>query len=196
MYRVRHKNFLGKGRIMRNIVLISGSPSISSRSSKVLTYLGTTLEKESFQVSHISVQDIPLEDLFSGNYTSKVITDIAQQIQQAEGIIVASPVYKASYTGVLKTLLDIMPQDLFQSKPVLPIMTGGSPAHLLAIEYTLKPLIAILKGNPLRGVYILDSQINKEYEVPIIDPEIRHRLEVQTKCLIEAIKDKKMTFSQ
>lgn len=181
---------------MSNIVLLSGSPSVSSRSNQVLKYLGGKLEKEFFSVTHISVQDIPLEDLFFGKYDSPTIKKIANQTEQAKGVIIASPVYKAAYTGVLKSLLDILPQDIFKSKPVFPIMTGGSPSHLLAIEYTLKPLIAILKGHSLRGVYILDSQINRDSENPIIDEEINGRINAQVQYFIEAIQEQKLTITQ
>ncbi|MEI3607725.1 NADPH-dependent FMN reductase [Pseudogracilibacillus sp. SE30717A] len=182
---------------MSNIVLISGSPSLFSRSNQILSYLGAKLkEEEQFSVSHILVNEIPLEDLFYGKYDSETIKKIAKQIQEAKGVIIASPVYKASYPGVLKALLDILPQDIFKSKPVFPIMTGGSPNHLLAIEYTLKPLISILKGHSLQGVYILDSQINTEYKNPIIDDDIKRRIELQIGYFIEAIREGKISIPQ
>ena len=86
-------------------------------------------------------------------------------IKQADGLIIGSPVYKASYTGVLKSLLDLLPEGALKNKPVLPIMVGGSSRHLLAIDYSLNPLIAILKGQPLQGLYFTDSEIDKSDEV-------------------------------
>ncbi len=180
---------------MSSIVLISGSPSLFSRSTKILSYLGTRLKEENFTISHVTVNEIPLEDLFYGRYDSETIQKITKQIQDAKGVIIASPVYKASYTGVLKALLDILPQDIFKSKPVFPIMTGGSPNHLLAIEYTLKPIISVLKGYSLQGVYILDSQINTDYQNPIIDDDIKRRIELQISHFIEAIREQKLSIS-
>src|SRR5699024_11441012 len=78
----------------------------------------------------------------------------------------------SAYTGILKALLDLLPQDVFKSKVVLPIMLGGSYKHLLAIEYTLKPVISILKGNSLNGVYIVDNKVDKKLENPILDEQI------------------------
>ncbi|MFP3359869.1 NAD(P)H-dependent oxidoreductase, partial [Planococcus sp. SIMBA_143] len=97
------------------------------------------------------MRDVPAKDLMFGNFNSPAVTDIAEDIHNARGVIVGSPVYKAAYSGVLKSLFDILPQDVLRDTPVLPIMSGGSISHLLAMEYTLKPLLSTLKGVPLKG---------------------------------------------
>src|SRR5699024_224055 len=181
---------------MSNIVLISGSPSVSSGSNKILNHVGSILQQENFTVDYVSVQDIPLDDLFYGNFNSPIIQKISEQIKNVKGIVIAFPVYKAAFTGILKSLIDILPQDSFKSKPVLPIMTGGSMAHLLALEYSLKPLIAILKGHSLRGVYILDTQIDKEKQNPIIDEAINNRINQQTNYFVDAIREERLSILQ
>ncbi|WP_404452240.1 NADPH-dependent FMN reductase [Virgibacillus necropolis] len=172
---------------MSEIVILSGSPSEYSRSDQVLKYLGTLLKQENFSVTHISIKDVPHEDLFLGKYDSPVFKDIATLIQGAKGVIVGSPVYKGAYSGVLKALLDVLPQDVLQHTPVLPIMTGGSMSHLLALEYTLKPVLATLKGHNLKGLYLLDSQIDKQKENPIIDESILERTNKQLYYFIELV---------
>lgn len=177
---------------MSEIVVISGSPTKYSKSDKVLHYLGSLLEKEHFSVKHISVKDVPPEVLIFGKYDSPVIKRISKQIQGALGVIVGSPVYKAAYSGALKTLLDILPQDVLKNTPVLPLMTGGSSSHLLAIEYSLKPLLATLKGQNLKGVYLLDSQIDKHQENPIIDKEILQRTKKQLQYFIDILNKRRL----
>lgn len=173
---------------MSNIVILSGSPSEFSRSDKVLKYLGRLLEKEHFSVQHISVKDVPPEDLIYGKFDSPAIKRISHDIQGAAGIIIGSPVYKAAYSGALKTLIDVLPQDAFKHKPVLPLLTGGSPSHLLAVEFSLKPLIASLKGHSLQGLYILDSQIDKHLEGnPFLEEEILSRAKKQLHEFIVAV---------
>jgi FMN reductase len=53
-------------------------------------------------------------------------------------------VYKAAYSGLLKTLLDLLPQCALAGKVVLPVVTCGSPAHVLAIDYALRPLYQVV----------------------------------------------------
>ncbi|MDC3424116.1 NADPH-dependent FMN reductase [Aquibacillus sp. 3ASR75-11] len=177
---------------MSEIVILSGSPSESSRSDLVLKYIGSLLKKEGFIVTHISIRDVPHEALFYGKFNDPAIENVASLIQGAKGVVVGSPVYKAAYSGVLKALLDLLPQDVLQGTPVLPLMTGGSPSHLLAIEYTLKPLLATLKGQNLKGVYLLDSQIDKrQIDNPIVQNEILDRLKKQLYYFVETVNRQK-----
>jgi FMN reductase len=172
---------------MAEIMIISGSPFEKSRSDQVLKYLGKLLEERNFDVSFVSVRDVPHEDLFFANFNSPVVKDIASLIQGAKGVVVGSPVYKAAYSGVLKTLIDILPQDVLEGKPVLPLMTGGSMSHLLALEYALKPLLATLKGQNLKGIYLTDSEVDKEKENPILDENTLQRTKKQLDYFIEII---------
>lgn len=177
---------------MSEIVILSGSPSKSSRSELVLTYIGSLLRKQGYTVKHISVQDIPPEDLFYARFDSPEVQEVAASLQQAKGVIVGSPVYKAAYSGVLKALLDLLPQDVLQDTPVFPLMTGGSGSHLLAIEFTLKPLLATLKGQNIKGVYFLDKQIDKESPAqPIADSDCVERLGKQLDYFTELINRQK-----
>ncbi|HET6317348.1 MAG TPA: NAD(P)H-dependent oxidoreductase, partial [Chloroflexota bacterium] len=69
-------------------------------------------------------------------------------------------VVKAAYSGVLKVLLDLLPQTALRQKVVLPIATGGSHHHMLALDYALRPVLQSLAARHiLPGVYATDSQI-------------------------------------
>src|SRR5699024_12020325 len=98
---------------------------------------------------------------------------------------ITSPVYKCVYRRIIKAVLDLLPQDVFKSKVVLPTMLGGSYKHLLAIEYTLTPVISILKGNSLNGVYIVDNKVDKKLENQILDQQIYDRIIKQIEELEE-----------
>lgn len=172
---------------MTKIVLLSGSPNIASSSHKVLEVIEQLLQNKGFTTDIISVTQLPQQDLMTGNFGSKALQPFIQRIEQADGVIVASPVYKASYTGVLKSFFDLLPQQIFQRKTVLPIMTGGSIAHLLAIDYAFKPLITTLKGQALQGVYVVDEQMDKNAPHIIIDEAVWQRLRQQLEALDEAI---------
>ncbi|MCJ1907988.1 NADPH-dependent FMN reductase [Planococcus ruber] len=179
---------------MSEVVILSGSPSKDSRSETVLKHLGGLLERKGISVTHISVRDVPKDDLFEGRFDSPAIAEISALIHQSRGIIVGSPVYKAAYSGVLKALIDLLPQDVLQATPVLPLMTGGSSAHLLALEYTLKPLLANLKGQNLKGIYLVDSQIDKTNpHEPIIEAQVEQRLKKQLDYFLEIIERQPVT---
>ncbi|MRX73076.1 NADPH-dependent FMN reductase [Bacillus lacus] len=147
---------------MTDILLISGSPSAFSRSDIVLSYIGMLLEESGRSFDIVSVRDFPAEVLAQGLFQHQSISEFSKKVAEAEKIVIASPVYKASYTGVLKALLDLLPQEAFLDKPLLPVAVGGTVFHLLSIEYSFKPLFSSLGCTSiLKGVYAVDSQIHK-----------------------------------
>jgi FMN reductase len=74
--------------------------------------------------------------------------------------VVATPVYKASFSGLLKTLLDLLPQRALAGKVVFPLATGGTLAHVLVLDYALRPVLTAL-GSPVivQGHFLLDHTI-------------------------------------
>jgi FMN reductase len=121
------------------------------------------LNQRGLTTSLITVRDFPAQDLVEARYDSDSFTVAKKAIEAAAGIVVATPVYKAAYSGVLKAFLDILPQYAFRGKTLLPIATGGSPGHLLAIDYAIKPLLSALAATDvLQGVYTVDAQYKTE----------------------------------
>ncbi|WP_243355806.1 NADPH-dependent FMN reductase [Bacillus litorisediminis] len=181
---------------MINIVILCGSPSEKSTTNIVLQYLQDSLENEGHQITHFSVLDFSPADLAYGHYNSPKVRESSNIIENADGIIIGSPVNKASYTGVLKAFLDLLPEGVFKDKPVLPIMVGGSPAHLLAIDFALKPLITTLKGKPCQGIYILNSHVDKtDQRKPVTDLDTINRLHYQLHSFLQDIRlGKQWTF--
>jgi FMN reductase len=71
-------------------------------------------------------------------------------------------VYKASFSGIIKTFLDLLPQNGLSGKVVTPLFIGGSIAHLLTIDYALKPVLSALGVNHFgTSVYAVDTQITR-----------------------------------
>ena len=173
---------------MANVVLIAGSPSHPSRTSAVLEYSKTILASEGFNVELIAVRDLPPEDLLFAKFDSLAIKEAQTKVEQASGVIIATPVYKASFTGVLKAFLDLLAPGALSGKVILPIATGGTIAHLLAIDYALKPVIATLGARyVLGGVYLLDTQIQANNGSVQLDAEIEERLKASLNDLAEGI---------
>jgi len=76
------------------------------------------------------------------------------EIIAADALVVASPVYKGSYTGLFKHLFDLIPPEGLAGKPVLLAATGGGDRHALVIEHQLRPLFGFFEAATLpTGVY-------------------------------------------
>ncbi|BDI19325.1 FMN reductase (NADPH) [Nostoc cf. commune SO-36] len=165
---------------MTNILAIAGSPSHPSRTYAILEYAAQILsQQKNLPTNIISVRDLPAEDLAYGRYDSAALQQPKALLEKASGVIIATPIYKAAYTGVLKAFLDLLPQKALAGKVVLPIATGGTIAHLLSVEYALKPVLAELGARHiLSTVYAVDKQIQIQSDGSVqLDEEIDQRLQ-------------------
>src|SRR5687768_4959197 len=120
-----------------HIVSISGSPQQPSRSAWLLEAAEHRLAGHLRTVHRIVLRELPAEDLLLGNAAAPAIADAIAQLARADVVVVATPIYKAAYSGLLKVFLDLLPQDALRNKTVLPLACGGSAGHLLALEFTL-----------------------------------------------------------
>ncbi len=137
----------------------------------------------------VSVRDVPPEDLVLVKFDSPPLQQIRAKVAQAAGIILSTPVYKASYPGGLKALLDVLDQDAFTGKVILPIATAGTLAHLLAIDFAMKPVLAVMGATHLlKGIYILSSQMQLNADGTLqLEPEIEERLQKGIQALVQAL---------
>ena len=80
----------------------------------------------------------------------------------AEALVVASPTYKATYTGLLKAFLDRIGTGALAGAPALPLMVGAGAAHALAVDVHLTPLLLELGARvPARGLYVLEAELDE-----------------------------------
>lgn len=143
-----------------HIVSISGSPSQRSRSAWLLQLAQTRLEGSAEAPDFIPVRELPAGALLGADVNAPPIRDAIERVQRADLVIVATPIYKAAYSGLLKLFLDLLPPEVLRGKTVLPLATGGSLAHLLALDYALKPVLAALGARDiLDGVFATDAQL-------------------------------------
>ncbi|MFE9250017.1 FMN reductase [Streptomyces sp. NPDC007088] len=69
-----------------------------------------------------------------------------EKVTGADGLIVVTPIFSASYSGLFKSFFDVVEPEALTGKPVLIAATGGSPRHSLALEHALRPLFAYLRA--------------------------------------------------
>ena len=79
-------------------------------------------------------------------------------VEQADILVVATPVFRGAYTGLFKHFFDFIHQDALIDKPVLLAATGGSERHALMIDHQLRPLFSFFQARTLPlGVYATDQ---------------------------------------
>lgn len=142
------------------ILLLGGSPSLNSSSKALLADVGEQLAGLGHRLSWLEVRELPAQALLHADFCDPGIVAALAQVAAAQALVIATPVYQASYTGVLKAFLDMLPQDGLRGKLVLPLAVGGSQSHMLAIDYALRPVLQALSAElVLSGIYATSAQL-------------------------------------
>jgi FMN reductase len=103
---------------------------------------------------------LDLTDFGAGllDWADSAVNEAITAVQNSDLVIVASPTYKASYTGLLKLFLDRIGGGALAGVAAVPLMLGGHWRHSLAADVLLKPVLVELGATcPTRGLFLLDS---------------------------------------
>lgn len=143
-----------------SVLLIAASPTQPSRSAALLDAVGQRLQARGAHTELLSLRELEPRALLLADTRHPNIAQAVAQVASAQVVVVATPVYKAAYSGLLKVFLDLLAQTALQGKTVLPLATGGSPHHMLALDYALRPVLQSLGAKHiLPGIYASDAQI-------------------------------------
>jgi FMN reductase len=93
------------------ILLLTGSPSTPSRSTRLLHYAGEKLALVGHRYQRLQVRDLARTALLQADFRNAELAAACALVAQSEAVVIATPVYKAAYSGVLKAFLDLLPQD-------------------------------------------------------------------------------------
>ena len=130
------------------VLLIAGSPSERSRSAALLDAAGQRLAGRGAHLDQVHIRDLSPQALLLADVTHRSVSQAIDQVARAQAIVVATPVYKAAYSGFLKVFLDLLPQSAFKDKLVLPL------------DYALRPVLQSLGARHiLPGIYATEAQI-------------------------------------
>jgi len=161
-----------------NIVAVTGSLQRPSRTLTLVEALLAELGRQlPIQVRLIELGNIGPK-LAGALYRSQLPADVEADlaaIESADALLVASPVYRASYTGLFKHLFDFVHHEALIDTPVLLAATGGSDRHALVIDHQLRPLFSFFQARTLPvGVYASEADF-KAYEIasPALNERIR-----------------------
>jgi FMN reductase len=141
-------------------LLISGSPSFPSRSTRLLEVYGEQLSGLGHDISRLALRNLPAQALLLADASHPELEAALKMVDDADAIVIATPVYKAAYSGLLKIFLDVLPQEGLLGKIVQPLATGGSQSHMLMLDYALRPVLSSMSARQiLPSIYAIDQQI-------------------------------------
>jgi FMN reductase len=141
------------------IVTVVGNPRPGSRTHD----LARTLARELAQaLPEVTVSDVDLAVLGSRvlEQADAAAAAATKEVLGADVLVVASPTYKATYSGLLKAFLDRLGTGSLAGKRAIPVLLGGAPNHQLAVDVHFTPLLLELGASvPVRGLFVLEADV-------------------------------------
>lgn len=145
------------------ILAVVGNPKVASRTLEVAMEVTRQIAawlNTAGQDTEIDAIDIAEMSAGLLDWPSAPVNAALERMKTADLLIVASPVYKASYTGLLKVFLDRVPMEGLGGLPAVPVMVAAAPGHGLAVDAYLRPLLVEIGAScPTRAVFMLESQL-------------------------------------
>lgn len=140
------------------LVVVSAGLSVPSSTRLLGDRLAAAVvgHDASVEVQVVELRDLAVEiahNLTNG-FPGRKLAAALDTVAGADGLVVVTPVFSASYSGLLKSFFDVLDRDALAGKPVLVAATGGSARHSLVLEHAMRPLFAYLRAVVVpTGVY-------------------------------------------
>jgi FMN reductase len=139
--------------------ILVGNPKPASRTRHVAEAVAEVLGVREVDRTVIDLAD-HADQMF--RWPSDEMADLAETVAASDLLIVASPTYKATYTGLLKAFLDRFGSDALAGVTAVPVMTGASAGHSMAPDAHLRPLLVELGALvPSRSLYFVTEHMNR-----------------------------------
>lgn len=136
------------------IAVVTGNPKPASRTHGVALAVAETLGEPSVVV------DLAEHASRLFDWADAELSALTASVAAADVVVVASPTYKAAYTGMLKAFLDRYGSNGLAGVVAVPVMTGGWAGHSLAVEVHLRPVLVELGAVvPSRGLYVTEPEL-------------------------------------
>jgi FMN reductase len=138
------------------VTVVAGNPKPASRTLQVGVALAESLCGTTADLQVIDLAE-HVDELFA--WPSETMQTLNRRVAESDLVVLATPTYKASYTGLLKAFLDRYPANGLENVAAIPLFTGADLQHSMAPNVTLVPLLLELGAIvPGRGVYFVMSQ--------------------------------------
>lgn len=162
----------------RTILGVAGNVTQPSRTSVLVdAIIATASARIGGTAELVQIADAApsLFNAMSAEQLSGQAKDIVARVEAADLLVVGTPVYRASYTGALKHLFDLVGYDALVGKPVILAATGGSQLHALVTEHQLRPLFGFFRALTLpTAIYATPSDFD---EYRLVSTSIRQRID-------------------
>jgi FMN reductase len=145
------------------VLAVVGNPKTGSRTREVAEAVAARLADAASAGADVAIDTMEVAPLGPDllGWGSPEAGAAVGRLLDADLLVVASPVYKATYTGLLKLLFDQVGAGALGGRVAIPLMVGAGPHHAMAVDSHLRPLLVEVGAScPTAGLYVLDSTLD------------------------------------
>ena len=143
----------------RPIVVVSGSPAATSRSTLVARRVARELEVHDLSATFFSLADFDAADVFHGRTQAASVASFLSAVGQAAALVFSTPVYKATYAGGLKAIVDLIAPDAIVGRPTLGIATVKLEAHAVEVASAYVNLFRFFRTAAIEPLVVRDAEV-------------------------------------
>ena len=147
--------------MLDRVTVVVGNPKARSRTSEAAGEVADYVTRR-LGATPSATTTVELPDLGPGllGWGDEAVGRAVAAARGADLLVVASPTYKATYTGLLKLFLDQIGADELGGVTTVAVMVGAGSAHALAVEVHLRPVLVELGASmPARGLYLTEATL-------------------------------------
>ncbi|ADG88320.1 FMN reductase [Thermobispora bispora] len=145
---------------MSGIVTLVGNPRAQSKTRAVAVEAAEAIGRHTGLAAEEVVDLSAIAPQLFSPGPSPGVEAALELVAGASVLVVASPTYKASYTGLLKAFLDRLPPNALSGTVALPLLVMGDPRHALAVELHLRPVLVELGATvPTPGLAVVEAEL-------------------------------------
>jgi FMN reductase len=173
---------------MPEIVAVVGSPTPYSRTRSLVTEIqGRIVSETGAKARLVDIAElVPYLMVRSREETSPFLEEALRAVEQADLLLIGTPVYKGSYTGLFKHFIDLIDYKSLTGVPVALLAMGGSDRHALVIDHQLRPLFGFFNAQTLpTGVFVSERSYTSGC---ISDPVLQNRISTLVRESVDAVK--------
>ncbi|MFC5265609.1 NADPH-dependent FMN reductase [Kribbella qitaiheensis] len=158
----------------QSVVTVVGNPKAASRTAAAAASVAELLASElgtPYRIDELVDLVTFASAIFQGEAASEedreALDSAIELASSASLLVLATPVYKGSYTGLLKSFLDVLPPQALAGSVVVPVTVSAAPSHKLLADLHLRPVLAELGASVPTPPVALEERDFEDLQLPV-----------------------------
>jgi FMN reductase len=171
----------------QSIVFLAASPSDASRSAFIAHIVASEAQRVGYYPAFFSLRDFEPADILFARSEAPGVARFIEATKAAAALVLATPVYKATYAGGLKAIVDLIPRDALVEKPALGISTAKIATHAIGVNQAYRALFGFFGARAQEALFVSDDELQFAEGAGVLSSEAEQRVRKAARLLAQSI---------